>query len=66
MDPDIKDKICKHLNLSPDHEQVKQTELVFHQVEYENSLEEQLDMIRKLEQITNKALRLHIQVVSTR
>ena len=65
MDPDIKDKICKLYNLPPDHELIKQTELVFLELEHETSFEEQLDMIRKLDEITTKAIRLYIQVVST-
>ena len=65
MDPDIKDKICKLYNLPPDHELIKQTELVFLQVEHKNSFVEQRDMIRKLDEITTKAILLYIQVVST-
>ena len=65
MDPTIKDKICKLYHLPLDHELIKETELVFLQFEHENTLQERLDMVRKLDEITNKAIQLYIQVVST-
>ena len=66
MDPDIKAKICKLYKLPPDHELIQQTELIFLQLEHENSFQEQLAMIRNLEEITSNAIHLNIQVVSTR
>ena len=47
-----------NFNLPRDHELIKQTELVFLQLEHENSFEEQLDMIRKLDEITSTAIAL--------
>ena len=57
VDTNIKDRICKILHLPPDHDLIKESDLVFLQMEHDYTLEERLDMARKLDGFSTKDIR---------